>query len=125
MRQGEKACPEGCTEWFSVLVKNPFETPEPLIEKRRDESMIKCLIVCLILLLSNPAIAHTDNSAAPFPAYDENTEKWGYIDQSGQWAIPPVDGYCWEFRDGLARINLYPDVLFVDQEGYELYRYSY
>ena len=53
------------------------------------------------------------------------TEKWGYIDQSGQWAIPPVDGYCREFRDGLARINLYPDVLFVDQEGNELYRYSY
>ena len=77
MRQGEKACPEGCTEWFSGLVKNPFETPEPLIEKRRDESMIKCLIVCLILLLSNPAIAHADSSAAPFPAYDEKYGEMG------------------------------------------------
>ena len=106
MRQGEKACPEGCTEWFSVLVKNPFETPEPLIEKRRDESVIKCLIVCLILLLSNPAIAHAASSAAPFPAYDENTEKWGYIDQSGQWAIPPQFETAEIFRGNYAAVSM-------------------
>lgn len=50
------------------------------------------------------------------------TGKMGYIDERGEWAFPPVDGYCQEFRDGLARINLYPDVIFVNREGNELYR---
>ena len=68
--------------------------------------MIKCLIVCLILLLSNPAIAHADSSAAPFPAYDENTEKWGYIDQSGQWAVMPQFETAGLFRGNYATVSM-------------------
>lgn len=59
-----------------------------------------------------------------FPVTEIVTGKMGYIDERGQWAFPPMDGYCREFRDGLARINLYPDVVFVDREGNELYRYA-
>ena len=59
-----------------------------------------------------------------FPVLEIATGKMGYIDERGEWAFPPVDGYCQEFRDGLARINLYPDVIFVNREGNELYRYA-
>lgn len=59
-----------------------------------------------------------------FPVTEIATLKMGYIDARGQRAFPPVDGYCQEFRDGLARINLYPDVIFVNREGNELYRYA-
>ncbi len=58
-----------------------------------------------------------------FPVLEISTRKMGYIDERGEWAFPPVKGYCREFRDGLARIDLYPDVIFVDREGNELYRY--
>ena len=53
------------------------------------------------------------------------TGKMGYIDEQGQWAFPPVNGYCQEFRDGLARIAHYPEVIFVDREGNMLYRFMH
>lgn len=59
-----------------------------------------------------------------FPVLEIATGKMGYIDERGAWAFPPVDGFCWDFRDGLAQINLYPDMVFVDREGNELYRYA-
>ena len=59
-----------------------------------------------------------------FPVLEIATGKMGYLDERGEWAFPPVDGYCQEFRDGLARISLYPDVIFVNREGNELYRYA-
>lgn len=48
---------------------------------------------------------------------------YGIIDAKGEWALPPVDGYCREFRDGLARIDVYPDVIFVDRDGKTVYLY--
>ena len=59
-----------------------------------------------------------------FPITEIATLKMGYIDDRGQWVFPPVEGYCREFRNGLAQIDLYPDVVFVDREGNELYRYA-
>jgi len=59
-----------------------------------------------------------------FPIWEIATGKMCYIDERGQWAFPPVNGYCWEFRDGLAWIDLYPDVVFVDRKGNELYRFT-
>ena len=53
-----------------------------------------------------------------------STLKEGYIDERGRWAFRPVNGYCRDFRDGLARIDLYPDVIFVDRKGKELYRFA-
>lgn len=59
-----------------------------------------------------------------FPIWEIATGKMCYIDERGQWAFPPVDGYCWPFRDGLAQIAMNPDVVFVDREGREIYRFT-
>ena len=66
---------------------------------------------------------HDEFSDGLFPVAELAALKEGYIDERGRWAFPPVDGYCQEFRDGLARIDLYPEVIFVDREGKELYRF--
>ena len=51
----------------------------------------------------------------------------GYIDERGEWAFPPVDGYCEDFREGLARVTVYSDeaegVVFMNREGKIVYRY--
>ena len=51
----------------------------------------------------------------------------GYIDERGEWAFPPVDGYCWDFREGLARVTMYSDevegVVFMNREGKIVYQY--
>ena len=60
-----------------------------------------------------------------FPVVELSTGKMGYIDEQGQWAFPPVNGYCQEFRDGLARIAHYPEVIFMDREGNMLYRFMH
>ena len=65
---------------------------------------------------------HDAFSDGLFPITELATLKAGYIDERGRWAFPPVNGYCQEFRDGLARIDLYPEVIFVDREGNVLYR---
>ena len=67
--------------------------------------MKKCLALCLLLLVSLPAIARAGSSAALFPAYDENTEKWGYIDPSGQWAIAPQFETAGLFRGNYAAVS--------------------
>jgi len=59
-----------------------------------------------------------------FPAVEYATGKEGFIDEKGQWAFPPVDGYCREFHGGLGRIEQYPDMVFVDRKGREVYRYA-
>ncbi len=66
---------------------------------------------------------HQEFSEGLFPVLEIATGKEGYIDERGEWAFPPVDGYCREFRDGLARIDLYPDAVFVDREGNTVYLY--
>ena len=67
--------------------------------------MKKCLALCLLLLVSLPAIAHAGSSAALFPAYDEKTEKWGYIDKSGQWAVMPQFETAGLFRGNYAAVS--------------------
>ena len=58
------------------------------------------------------------------PMVEHETLRMGYVDEHGQWAIGPVDGFCEPFREGLGIIHLYPDMLFVDREGNEVYRYQ-
>lgn len=67
--------------------------------------MKKCLALCLLLLMSLPAIAHAGSSAALFPAYDEKTGKWGYIDPSGQWAVMPQFETAGLFRGNYAAVS--------------------
>lgn len=57
------------------------------------------------------------------PAMELISGKEGYLNEAGQWAFPPVDGACLNFRDGLAMIISYPDVCFVDREGNEIFRF--
>ena len=40
----------------------------------------------------------------PFPAQDPDTEKWGYIDKSGEWAIEPEYEQACMFSDGLGLV---------------------
>ena len=40
----------------------------------------------------------------PFPAQDPDTEKWGYIDKSGEWAIEPEYEQARMFSDGLGLV---------------------
>ncbi|MBQ2028620.1 MAG: WG repeat-containing protein, partial [Clostridia bacterium] len=58
-----------------------------------------------------------------FAASEHDTGKSGYLDENGQWAFPPVEGHLEPFREGVGCIYKYPDVIFVDREGNELYRY--
>ncbi len=40
----------------------------------------------------------------PFPAQDPDTEKWGYIDKSGEWVIEPEYEQARMFSDGLGLV---------------------
>ena len=40
----------------------------------------------------------------PFPAQDPDTEKWGYIDKSGEWVIEPEYEQACMFSDGLGLV---------------------
>lgn len=51
---------------------------------------MKKLLTVLLLLLSLCACAAAEEpDAALWPAYDEETRLWGYIDETGAWAIAP------------------------------------
>lgn len=41
----------------------------------------------------------------PFPVYDSDTEKWGYIDKSGEWVIEPEYDDACVFSDGLGLVH--------------------
>ena len=41
----------------------------------------------------------------PFPMYDSDTEKWGYIDKSGEWVIEPEYDDACVFSDGLGLVR--------------------
>ena len=65
------------------------------------------LILCLLLCLQIEA--EEKQSDALFPAYDEATEKWGYIDVTGQWAITPQFDYARSFRGDYAAVTVRPE----------------
>ena len=58
-----------------------------------------------------------------FAASEHDTGKSGYLDEHGQWAFPPIEDHLEPFREGVGMIYKYPDVIFIDREGNELYRY--
>lgn len=60
--------------------------------------MKKYMAALLILVFCLPLSALCDKSAALFPAYDEETQAWGYIDPEGAWAIPPQYASAGIFR---------------------------
>ena len=60
-----------------------------LLIDKEGKTLKRRLLILLATLLCLQFSACGEQSAARFPAYDETTGKWGYIDQSGQWAIAP------------------------------------
>ena len=72
---------------------------------------------------------HREYVEGLFAITDAATLLEGYIDERGEWAFPPVDGYCEDFRDGLARVWMHTDesseIVFMDRKGKVLYRYTY
>ena len=72
--------------------------------------MKKKILVLLLAIMLLPVIhGKADTDSARFPAYDEATGKWGYIDVNGQWAIAPQYDGASDFRGGYACVTLYPE----------------
>ena len=63
----------------------------------------------VIFPMQSLTAVNADTDSARFPAYDEATGKWGYIDVNGQWAIAPQYDGASGFRGGYARVTLYPE----------------
>ena len=67
--------------------------------------MKRIIIAVLIALLLTRSPAAMAENAARFPAYDEATGKWGYIDVNGQWAIAPQFEMAGIFRGSYAAVS--------------------
>ena len=62
---------------------------------------MKKLLILLTLLLAWTACAAAQEPAL-WPAYDEASGLWGYIDETGEWAIAPQFGYAGDFHGDCA-----------------------
>ncbi len=67
--------------------------------------MKRIIIAVLIALLLTRSPAAMAENAALFPAYDEATGKWGYIDANGQWTIAPMFETAGIFRGHYAAVS--------------------
>jgi len=65
--------------------------------------MAAAFLAAALLLL--PVYAFAGSSAPLFPAYDEETGKYGYIDANGQWAIQPQFEEAHLFRGHYAAVS--------------------
>ena len=68
--------------------------------------MKRILSFLVAALLCVPSFACGEQSAALFPAYDENTGKCGYIDKVGQWAVMPQFETAGMFRGNYAAVSM-------------------
>ncbi len=78
-------------------------------DKKKEELGMKrmvCLLLAALFLLPLLALAEDD---ALFPAKDDETGKWGYINRSGEWVIPPQYDRTFDFRGNYAIAILNPD----------------
>lgn len=57
-----------------------------------------------------------------YPAGDTQTKKYGYIDQTGTWIIPPVFDQAWDFSGGFARVDMGEISGLIDKNGKWVYR---
>lgn len=64
--------------------------------------MKKLLTVLLTLLTLCACAAAEEPDATLWPAYDEETGLWGYINENGMWGIAPQFGYANHFHGGCA-----------------------
>ena len=59
----------------------------------------------VIFPMQSLTAVNADTDSARFPAYDEATGKWGYIDVNGQWAIAPQFETAGIFRGSYAAVS--------------------
>lgn len=82
--------------------------------------MKRVLILLLAVICLLPMGALGEEKAALFIAYDEATDKWGYIDVNGQWVISPQFDSADIFRGDYAAAYINsPDTAWgiIDREG--------
>ena len=78
---------------------------------------MKKLLTVLLLLLSLSLCAAAEEPTL-WPAYDEATRLWGYIDDMGAWAIAPQYKQACRFSGGCAIVGMGEDPLFgLPREG--------
>lgn len=84
--------------------------------------MKKFLLTLLLCLLFLPA-GLAEEPGRLYPAMDDETGLWGYIDGNAEWAIPPQFDWADVFRGDYAMVELYPAeyeasrLLYYDCEG--------
>ncbi|MBR3763437.1 MAG: WG repeat-containing protein [Clostridia bacterium] len=69
---------------------------------------MKKLLTVLLLLLSLSLCASAEEPTL-WPAYDETTGLWGYIDETGAWAIAPQYKQAYRFSGGCAIVGMGED----------------
>ena len=65
---------------------------------------MKKLLILLLALLAMTAFASAEEPAL-WPARDDATGLWGYIDETGAWAIEPQFGRAYHFHGGCAIVD--------------------
>ncbi len=65
-----------------------------------------CKLLLMLLLLMLPMASA---NAELYPAYDNATELWGYIDETGAWAIAPQYHWAEQFHGGCAIVDMNPE----------------
>ncbi len=68
---------------------------------------MKRLMMLVLLLLT--ACAALAEEPTLWPAYDDETGLWGYIDETGAWKIEPQFCYAEGFSDGCAIVDMAPE----------------
>lgn len=77
------------------------------------QNLLQVFLVTLISLLAFTCQALADTIIAPV----ETGNKWGYIDQKGQFVIPAQFDLAYAFSDGLARVKIGGKFGFIDNSG--------
>jgi hypothetical protein len=68
--------------------------------------------------------AKTDNSEKLIPKEEDG--KWGYVNQAGEWVVPPQFSVAEEFSFGVGKaILVYPYPVFFDVHGIEIIKTSF
>ena len=78
---------------------------------------MKKLLMLVLALLAMVTLAAAEEPTL-WPAYDETTGLWGYIDETGAWAIAPQYKQAYRFSGGCAIVGMGEDPLFgLPREG--------
>ena len=77
------------------------------------------LVLALLMTSCASDEKYSYYNAGHWPAYDTNTQKWGYIDRAGKFTIEPSYSSADYFCDGLALVKKDGADCYVDEQGKE------